>query len=220
MEAVAGTAQATEIPGLYKLSVTTNLAEDPIINYWVQTPPEYDPYRRYPCIVTLNGAATTPLQQIDWWAGGYSKEAQTRYGAGDAAWLYRDRSANGRASTSSNMNVSAREHAAVLLPLRDACKRFAIDVDRVFLTGPFDGRHGRVGRGSVASGFVGWPDADRGHAAAATSRSMGKRQVRADVFRCGEKDSGDICQCSRIGTSISSEARLRRDGRAVSGPRP
>jgi len=30
---------------------------------------------------------------------------------------------------------SAREHAAVLQPLRDACKRFSIDVDRVFLTG-------------------------------------------------------------------------------------
>jgi predicted esterase len=30
---------------------------------------------------------------------------------------------------------SAREHAAVLRPLRDACKRFSIDTDKVFLSG-------------------------------------------------------------------------------------
>jgi predicted esterase len=134
VEAVAGAAQATETPGLYKLSVTTNLAEDPIINYWVQTPPEYDPYRRYPCIVTLNGAATTPLQQVDWWAGGYSKDAQTRLGQATRHG-YIVIAPEWSREHQQQYEWSAREHAAVLLPLKDACKRFAIDVDRVFLTG-------------------------------------------------------------------------------------
>ena len=30
---------------------------------------------------------------------------------------------------------SAREHAAVLVSLRDACRRFSVDTDRVFLSG-------------------------------------------------------------------------------------
>src|SRR4029453_14875070 len=63
----AGAAQATETPGLFVLYVKTNMPEYPQVRYYVQLPPEYDPYRRYPCIVTLHGAATTPIQQIDWW---------------------------------------------------------------------------------------------------------------------------------------------------------
>jgi hypothetical protein len=51
-----GAAQATAVPGLYKLMVNSKLSEEPLITYWVQLPPEYDPYRRYPCILTLNGA--------------------------------------------------------------------------------------------------------------------------------------------------------------------
>jgi predicted esterase len=129
-----GSAQATATPGLFELTVTTHLSEEPQVKYWVQLPPEYDHYRRYPCIVTLNGSATTPLQQIDWWAGGYSEEAQTRFGQATrhgyiviAPRWTRDHQRQ--------YEFSAREHAAVLLTLRDACKRFAIDVDRVFLTG-------------------------------------------------------------------------------------
>jgi predicted esterase len=129
-----GTAQATGVPGLFELTVNSNLPEDPQIKYWVQLPPEYDPYRRYPCIVTLSGTGTTPLQQIDWWAGGYSQEGQTRYGQATRhgyiviapRWLREHQR---------QYEFSAREHAAVLLPLRDACKRFAIDVDRVFISG-------------------------------------------------------------------------------------
>ena len=40
-----------EVPGIDK---------EPNVPYFVQLPPEYDPYRRYPTIVTLNGAGTTP----------------------------------------------------------------------------------------------------------------------------------------------------------------
>src|SRR5690606_28089066 len=59
---------ATSMPGFYELSVP-GLGNEAPVNYYVQLPPEYDPYRRYPAIVTLHGAGTTPQIQIDWWAG-------------------------------------------------------------------------------------------------------------------------------------------------------
>jgi len=129
-EAIPG---ATDIPGLYEL-VVPGLAEDPEIKYWVQLPPEYSPYRRYPCIVTLNGGNTSPLQQIDWWAGDYKPAANMRYGQASRhgyvviapQWLREHQR---------EYQYSAREHAAVLRPLRDACKRFSIDTDKVFLSG-------------------------------------------------------------------------------------
>lgn len=126
-------AQPGNATGLFELSVASGLSEDPQLKYWVQLPPEYDPYRRYPCIVTLNGG-TTPLQQIDWWAGTYNADAQTRYGQATRHG-YIVIAPQWQRPHQRQYEYSAREHAAVLLPLRDACKRFAIDVDRVFLTG-------------------------------------------------------------------------------------
>ena len=118
-------------PNFYELKIDGR--EGDPVTYCVQLPPEYDPHRRYPVVLTLNGARTTPRLQIDWWAGpvgpdgmrlgqgtrhGYivlapawSKEGQTKYG------------------------YSAAEHTAVLNSLRDACRRFSIDTDRIFLSG-------------------------------------------------------------------------------------
>lgn len=132
---IAGSAvQATEIPGLYRLSVPTNMQEQPVIHYWVQTPPEYDPYRRYPCIVTLAGSTRTPAQQIDWWAGDYSPKIKMRKGqATRHGYIVIAPEWSGEYQL--RYEFSSREHAAVLKPLNDACKRFSIDTDRVFLTG-------------------------------------------------------------------------------------
>ena len=134
----SGTAMATPIPGLYKLIVASTLSEDPQFEYWVQLPPDYDPYRRYPCIVTLHGAATGPLQQLDWWAGEYKPGAKNRYESryGQATRHgYIVLAPRWSREHQQEYEFSRREHASVLLPLRDACKRFSIDVDRVFLTG-------------------------------------------------------------------------------------
>ncbi len=116
----------------YALEVA-GLPGGPSVRYLVQLPPEYDPYRRYPAVVTLHGAATTPQQQIDWWAGaitpgGFRFGQATRYGyiVIAPAWGTEHQRQYG---------YSAREHAAVLLALQDACRRFAIDTDRVFLSG-------------------------------------------------------------------------------------
>ena len=75
-------------PGFYELSVPALERDEPNINYYVQLPPEYDPYRRYPMVVTLNGAGTTPLQQLDWWAGALDDRRQPD-GPGHAARIHR-----------------------------------------------------------------------------------------------------------------------------------
>lgn len=121
------------IPGLHRLSVA-GLTGEPDFSYYVQLPPEYDPLRRYPCIVTLNGAGTTPLHQIDWWSGGYDKEKQVRLGQATRRG-YIVVAPVWSAENQSNYDYSAREHAAVLYCLRDACRRFSVDTNRMFLSG-------------------------------------------------------------------------------------
>jgi predicted esterase len=118
--------------GYYELEVAAQGSEIPV-TYFVQLPPEYDPLRRYPAIVTLRGAGTvTAPQQIDWWAGdlqrGVRKGQAARNGYIVIApeWL---------AEHQKEYRYSAREHAAVMDTLRDACRRFSIDTDRVFLSG-------------------------------------------------------------------------------------
>lgn len=124
---------ATEVPGLYELTVP-GIEEQAEFTYYVQLPPEYDPYRRYPCIVTLNGARTTPQHQIDWWAGGYSKEYGKRHGQASRRG-YVVIAPKWQKPHQRDYEFSLREHAAVLFSLRDAIRRISIDTDRVFLTG-------------------------------------------------------------------------------------
>lgn len=118
-------------PGYFQLEAP-GMTNDQPFTYYVQLPPEYDPYRRYPTIVTLNGAGTTAENQIDWWAGEWNNGMR----AGQAArrgyiviapvWTVDHQKKYG---------YSVREHSAVLNSLRDACRRFSIDTDRVYLSG-------------------------------------------------------------------------------------
>ncbi len=55
-------------PGSYHVTIR-GLENEPDVMYVVQLPPEYDPLVKYPNVVTLQGAGTTPEQQIAWWAG-------------------------------------------------------------------------------------------------------------------------------------------------------
>ncbi len=122
-----------EVPGLLS-HVVAGLPEDPEIRYEVQLPPEYDPYRRYPVIFTLNGAGTTPLQQIEWWAGTYDEKSRLRYGqAGRHGYIVV--APHWQREHQRDYEYSAREHAAVLYVLRDTCRRYSVDTDRVFLSG-------------------------------------------------------------------------------------
>lgn len=110
-----------------------NIENEPDVDYFVQLPPEYDPLRKYPTIVTLNGAGSTPQMQIDWWAGEQPEKGQRRGQATRRGYItIAVRWQKGRQS---HYEYSAREHHAVLGSLRDACRRYAIDTDRVFLSG-------------------------------------------------------------------------------------
>ena len=126
-------AEESDIPGYYELQVP-GIADQPEFEYLIQLPPEYDPYRRYPCVVSLCGAGSTPKAQIDWWSGVYNEQLKTRVGQG-ARHGYVVIAPKWTKQHQSKYEFSAREHVAVLFSLRDACRRFAIDTDRVFLSG-------------------------------------------------------------------------------------
>ena len=120
-------------PGFYKLT-TPGVEEQPEFTYFIQLPPEYDPHRRYPCVLTLNGSGTSPEQQVDWWAGSFRKGAKMRQGQA-ARQGYIVVAPQWTKPHQREYEYSSREHAAVLYCLRDACRRTSIDTDRVFLSG-------------------------------------------------------------------------------------
>ncbi|HIA19145.1 MAG TPA: peptidase [Planctomycetaceae bacterium] len=131
--AVVTEPQDNGVPGFYHMK-TPGLTGEPDVEYLLQLPPDYDPYRRYQVILTLHGAGTSPQQQLEWWTGAYDKKMNMRMGQATRhgyiviapAW---------HKGKSQEYGYSAREHAAVLFSLRDACRRFNIDTDRVFLSG-------------------------------------------------------------------------------------
>jgi len=121
-----------EKPGYYEVEVNA-LPGHPPVKYLVQTPPEYDPLRLYPTVFTLHGAGTKAERQVDWWAGAWNARHQR---AGQAARHgYIVVAPDWKAENQTEYGYSAREHASVLAVLRDACRRFSIDTDRVFLSG-------------------------------------------------------------------------------------
>jgi pimeloyl-ACP methyl ester carboxylesterase len=120
-----------DMPGYYDLEVSIFPGEAPV-HYLIQLPPDYDPYRRYPMIITLHGAGTTPRYQIDWWAGdwgGHGRGGQ----AGRRGYIVMAPQWAGEHQE--KYRYTLREHKMVLGCYRDACRRFAVDTDRVFLSG-------------------------------------------------------------------------------------
>ncbi|HEX4412921.1 MAG TPA: peptidase [Lacipirellulaceae bacterium] len=128
------TKQSERGPGMYELHATGSPGKADV-RYVVQLPPEYNPLRHYPTIVTLCDSGSSPEQMIDFWAGPADKEKSidrsgqaTRHGyiVIGVDWIEPQQY---------SYEYSDREHAAVLGALRDACRHFSIDTDRVFLTG-------------------------------------------------------------------------------------
>jgi pimeloyl-ACP methyl ester carboxylesterase len=103
------------------------------VRYVIQLPLVYDPLRHYPVIVTLPDVGVTPEQMLDFWSGGPNQNGE-RIGQA-ARHGYIVIAVDWQEPQQSTYNYTDREHFAVLGSLRDACRRFSIDVDRVFLTG-------------------------------------------------------------------------------------
>ena len=126
------------LPGYSKLEIGV-LPGQPDATYYVQLPPEYNPQRRYPMIVSLHGIGHDP-DDADRVVGGRTsangppgRQGQAgRYGyiVIAPAWTVEHQK---------EYEYSAREHAVVLGCVRDACRRFAVDTDRVFLSGHMEG---------------------------------------------------------------------------------
>jgi len=128
-----------KIPGRYTIEVPLGGAMAKTSSrYTVQLPPEYNPYRRYPCVFTLPSELTNTEWQIAWWAGQYSPENKRCFGeASNRGYIVV--SPDWALPKQPSYNYTENEHAMILAPLRDAFKRFSIDTDKVFLSGHFMG---------------------------------------------------------------------------------
>ena len=124
-----------KIPGYYKLEVAA-IPSEPPVHYDVQLPPEYNPRRRYPVIVSLHGLSANPEMQVEWWSGGAGLNGRQ----GQAARFgYIVIAPEWAIENQKEYEYSQREHAVVLGCMRDACRRFAVDTDRIFLSGHSEG---------------------------------------------------------------------------------
>jgi pimeloyl-ACP methyl ester carboxylesterase len=132
-DAKAADPTATGNPGQFVIRIP-GIAEQPEFVYHVQVPPEYDPYRRYPCVVTLGNPSLAPDQQMLWWTGRYDPKLRMPVGQASRHG-YIVIAPDWRRQYQVRYEYSAREHAVVLSSLRDALRRFSIDTDRVFLSG-------------------------------------------------------------------------------------
>jgi len=139
-----------QVPGFYELTVPlTGIDGEGAATYFVQLPLEYDPHARYPVVISLHGIGTVPAHslihppnpdqgrfpsQVDWWAGPPNAQGVRELGQAQRhgyivicpVWAK---------AAQKQYDYSLREHAIVLSSLRDACRRFSIDTDRVFLSG-------------------------------------------------------------------------------------
>ena len=124
--------------GAYLTLEAPGQTEDGNFTYHVQLPPEYDPYRRYPTILALNGSYNSPEQELDFWAGHPTavngSEEEVRRGQA-MRHGYITIAVEWQKPHQYDYEYSGREHIAVLTSLRDAMRRFSVDADRIYLTG-------------------------------------------------------------------------------------
>jgi predicted esterase/tetratricopeptide (TPR) repeat protein len=122
-------------PGLYRMSIPDGAGT---VDYLVQTPPEYDPNRTYPCVLALPGMRVSTDYQVDWWCGPFEPNTKQRYGHAtrygyivvSPAWA-RDHQ--------TNYDYTEWEHQRILRCLRDSLRHFSIDTNRVFISGHLAG---------------------------------------------------------------------------------
>lgn len=101
--------------------------------FLVHLPPEYDPYRKYPCLLTLRSGDSVE-KQLERWAGKFNPNLGIRNGRAIRQG-YIVVSLDWKLPGQGAYEYSAREHKAILKCLRSCLKKFSIDSDAVFLTG-------------------------------------------------------------------------------------
>jgi pimeloyl-ACP methyl ester carboxylesterase len=117
-----GTAVA---PGVEERQTQVPWTQNKPVPYVLQLPPEYRPTRPYPVLIVLHGGGETPREALTNWSAeaarqGYILAAPDWGGAG-------------------GYNYTTDEHNCVTELVKDLRRRYAIDSDRLFLTGYGDG---------------------------------------------------------------------------------
>ncbi|HVJ83509.1 MAG TPA: hypothetical protein VNC50_20755, partial [Planctomycetia bacterium] len=92
-------------------------------NYRLYLPPEYDVHRAYPLVITLHDLGATAEKQMQLWRGL----------AADYGWIVA--APEWRTDPAASYAHALEEHGLMHDILCDIRKRFAVDGDRVFLTG-------------------------------------------------------------------------------------
>ena len=100
----------------------------------VHLPPDYDPYRHYPLLITLPGGRQTVEQHLHMWCGGHLPKLNTRAGQGMRNG-YVVMAVDWRKPGQNVYQYSAIEHGTILKAMRMALRKFAVDTDRVFISG-------------------------------------------------------------------------------------
>ena len=132
------TPQSGDPQGMFRDSVKSSHSAN--VDYVVQVPPEYDPNRKYPCILALPGRGDLPDLEINVWCGPVRELAVTKARTGQATrngyivvspkWMLEDQM---------EYNYTEGEHDRILRCMRDALRKYSIDSDRVFIAGHFAG---------------------------------------------------------------------------------
>ena len=104
--------------------------------YLVHLPPQYDPYRKYPCLMTLRSGNSVE-EQLERWAGRYNHKLGLRGIRNGQAIRhgYIVVSLDWKQEGQAVYEYTAREHKAILNCMQDMLKKFSIDSDRFFITG-------------------------------------------------------------------------------------
>lgn len=101
--------------------------------YLVHLPPDYDPHRKYPCLLTLRAENSTE-EQLERWAGRFNPKLGVRNGQA-IRHGYIVVSLDWKRPGQTTYEYSAAEHKAILGCMRGMLKKFSIDSDRFFITG-------------------------------------------------------------------------------------
>jgi len=110
-------------------AASTSGAEKTRAKYTVVLPPEYTPNRAYPLIVALRSVDQTAEGQLAFWTGYGPVPGQAqRHGYIVIVPEYVD-------GQRREYDYDVQSHDAVLSAMTDACRRFHVDCDRIFLAG-------------------------------------------------------------------------------------
>ncbi|MCA8987468.1 MAG: hypothetical protein KDA78_07500, partial [Planctomycetaceae bacterium] len=169
-------------PGI-PFEVTSLRQVDPP-SYQVLLPVEYDLSRSYPVVLTMHAEGVDPVRELLWWGGNTIAGPAHRRGMIILAPVW----------PASQGAGSGAVHDVALEALQDACKRFAIDADRVFLAGHGSGADAAVDLAmSHPSEFAGLISIC-GRLNDFAHQYWENCELLPSYFVCGELDGGTINQ--------------------------